>query len=818
MLKKNIVPLKLKILIIITLFFSIKSYGIYTLEGKVIDDRSKEQLAFVNIVIKGSQKGVSTSIEGKFKITSDEPIHEVILSYVGYHDLIYDATNKQNVIIKMQQKDFELLEVKILAKENPAHRIIKQATLNRNKNNPDKIHSYICNTYNKTHYDLVPNISDPDSIKKDSSLARIVAFSTKSNILMMESVTERKYLSPDNLNETVLATRVSGFKNPSFTTLATDLQPFSFYSDYFNMLGKDYLNPITAGSTVKYFFTIEDTLYQNNDSVFIISFRPLKGKNFDGLEGLLYINTNGYAIQNVIAQPYDKGLIHLKVQQQYQWVDNKQWFPEQLNYELHYKNYPSKKYGMRLIGRSYITNVQLDPNLRKRDFLYTTVINAPNASSKDSVFWKEHRVDTLTIKERSTYKIIDSLGREFKADQKLKVLESLMTFQLPISFVSLDLNKIILANKYETIRGGLGLHTNDKVSKWFNVGGYIGYGYADKELKYGFDGKLFFKKNSKDYFLKYAYCHDLAEAAKTAYFQTRNNFYRNTLISRMDFVTQHSVSFNFRAFKYLTSNLNYNQSHIKPTYNYNYKTSVSDYNVSSVDSTALYRSFDLKNVEINIKGRFAYKERLVQSLGQVISDGSKYPIIHFSYGKGFKVKDLGDYDYNKYTLGIEKTFLIKNFGKTHVLVEGGRIDEKVPYQLLFNGNGSFSKNYIYIGNSFQTMGFNEFISDNYANLFLSHNFGSLLFKNEKFKPELMLFTGIGYGSLSNTNQHQYMAFKTMEKGYYESGLMINNIFKFNYMNLFYIGFGGGAFIRYGSYANPSLKDNLAFKLSLSLTF
>lgn len=183
-----------------------------------------------------------------------------------------------------------------------------------------------------------------------------------------------------------------------------------------------------------------------------------------------------------------------------------------------------------------------------------------------------------------------------------------------------------------------------------------------------------------------------------------------------------------------------------------------------------------------------------------------------------KIKDLGAYDYNKYTLGIEKTFLIRNVGKTHVLLEGGMIDQKVPYPLLFNGSGSIFKNRIYIENAFQTMGFNEFVSDSYANLFLSHNFGSLLFKTEKIKPEIILHTNIGYGSLSNINQHQFLPFKTMEKGFFESGLMINNIVKFKYMNLVYIGFGGGAFIRYGDYANPSLKDNIAFKVSMSLTF
>jgi hypothetical protein len=202
----------------------------------------------------------------------------------------------------------------------------------------------------------------------------------------------------------------------------------------------------------------------------------------------------------------------------------------------------------------------------------------------------------------------------------------------------------------------------------------------------------------------------------------------------------------------------------------------------------------------------------------MLSDGTKYPIIYFAYSKGLKVFS-GNYNFNKLSLGIEKSFLIKNFGKTRILLEGGYLNGNVPYPFLFNGNGSYVKdNYLFVENTFQTMGIYEFVSDRYVNLFFSHNFGTLLFKRPKFQPQLLLFTNIGYGSLKHPDQHQNINFKTMEKGFYESGFLINNIVRANYFNIAYIGFGGGAFIRYGPYSNSSSKDNLAYKLSLTLTF
>src|SRR5690606_1962654 len=155
-----------------------------------------------------------------------------------------------------------------------------------------------------------------------------------SPLFIMESVSERKFIAPDISEEIVIGTKVSGFQNPSFASLATDLQPFSFYKDNIKLFDIQYLNPISKGSLKKYRFKIEDTLFQNKDTVYIISFQPQKNKNFEGLKGSLYISTNKYAVQNVIATPFEKGKIDIKIQQQYTFVDNKYWFPEQLNYAL----------------------------------------------------------------------------------------------------------------------------------------------------------------------------------------------------------------------------------------------------------------------------------------------------------------------------------------------------------------------------------------------------------------------------------------------------------------------------------------------------
>ncbi|MFL5765863.1 MAG: DUF5686 family protein [Bacteroidia bacterium] len=805
----------LRTLFILFLFtFPLSLFSQYSVEGKVTD--GKEPLAFVNIGIAGTNTTTSSDIDGKFRLTSSEPILGVIFTYVGYESYKYSTEgNNDHVVIKMKKAAYDLNIVTVKPGENPAHRIIKLASKNRDQNNPEKVESYTCSTYSKTYWDLVYNEdeikSKSDSAKIDSLKSQLRLFSENSHLLMMETVTERKFLYPENLNEKVVATKVSGFKDPSFTTTATDLQPFQFYDDYFKILGKDFLNPLTSGSTVKYYFQLEDTLFQGKDSVYIISFRPLKGKNFTALEGILYINTNGYAVQNVIAEPYEKTLVDIKIQQQYKLVDGVHWFPEQLNYELHYKKYPTKYYGMKLIGKSYIKDVRFDNDLRKRDFNFESMTLEPGATRKDDSYWNQHRADTLDAREKKTYRVIDSLGRKTHFDRVQRLFEALTTLQIPFGPLSLDVNRVLGFNDYEVARGGVGLHTNDRFSPMGNFGGYIAYGYADSITKYGFDCKIYLKKGSKEHWFRWSYSKDLAEPGKTQYFYPWLNFKRNQMTYRMDYVEQFDGTLHFRTFKWLTADLSWNESSRIPKYDYIYLPDRSDQTKTSID---------FKSTELRLKGRYAYKEKLIQSFGQLLSDGSKYPVVYFGIVQAVRTPATGYYDYTKASVGIEKDVLVKNLGRTHLLLEGGWMKGDAPYPYLFNGNGSSIKkdSYLYIENTFQTMGLYEFLSDRYANIFFSHNFGSLLFKRPKFQPQLEIFSSAGWGSLAHPEQHTNLDFKTMEKGFYESGMMINNIVRVNYYNVVYLGFGGGAFMRYGPYADPHTEKNMAYKLSLVLTF
>jgi len=349
----------------------------------IITNQKGEPLPFVNILINNSQKdGVSTDINGQFAIQHKNPIKQLTITYIGYEDLVLKAPFKQPLKITLKATAYEFKEITIVAGENPAHRIIRQVVQHRNLNDPEKLDSYTCRTYNKMvgGYILETEEMKAHYIEKDTSKKvnkKLYDYYSKSHetfsdheFMLIESASKRSFRKSHDLREDVLLNRVSGTKKLPIVALATEAQPFAFYKEEVVIFDQSFLNPISKNSTKKYFFNITDTLYQQQDTVFIISFQPKKGKNFSGLEGLLYINTNQYAIQNVIAKPDKKEhLIDFEITQKYQWVNNEQWFPEQLLFEMETQTVGISFVGIKMYGRTYVDEVKINPLLEKSNFL-----------------------------------------------------------------------------------------------------------------------------------------------------------------------------------------------------------------------------------------------------------------------------------------------------------------------------------------------------------------------------------------------------------------------------------------------------------------
>ncbi len=803
------------------IFFLIFPWQIFgqdlLVKGTITDSKTGEALAFVNIV-SNDGRGAVSDIDGKFVLKPGHNTRTLSFSYVGYQPKTVDIDfNGEFQIISLTPKTFDLQEVNIFPGENPAHRIINHVIENRDANNPEKL-----NAFKYVSYDKMILTVDSDSLMKrdpallDSNEMMARKFLSKQDLFIMETVTERKYLAPGLNQENVLATRVSGFSDPIITFMISQIQSTSFYDEKIEIAGKEYINPVSRGSTKKYFFLIEDTTYsEQGDTVFIISYRPMKGTRFEGMQGFLSINTNGWAIQNVKAAPRDDSAtgISIRIQQAYEFVQG-HWFPAQLNTDLSVpmisvsdstNNYP-------LIGRgrSYIREIDLNPDLKKSEFGYHEIEIEDGATKRKGEFWREYRIDSLTDKEKETYRVIDSLGKEANFDKMAATFQTLLSGRIPYKWIDIDLNKIIRYNDYEGLYLGAGFHTNDKVSKRVKMGAFGGYGFKDKQAKYGGDISWIVHKRSESTIRAEGY-NTVIATGDVRFFDDKYQIYRTDdfyqfFVSRMNPTVGGELNYFFRLKPARDFKWNLGIKHQQ-------KEAYGNYFFTS-DLLPAGKSLTQYNFsEANIGFRFAYREKILQTTKGQLSFGSKYPVIWLNYSRGFKDILGGNFEYNRLDLKLEYTHKTKYYGQTGVKLMAGMVDGQIPVSNLYNALGTYRGIALFAPGSFGAMRTNEFFSDQYVALFLTHSFENLLFKTGKFNPELVLITNMAWGNMSHPENHHNIQFNTLEKGYYESGIIIRKL-----LNLQIYDLGIGALYRYGPYGFDHGIDNLAFKISLYYGF
>jgi hypothetical protein len=826
-------PHRFKFLLLLLVFpglFNSTSGQNQVLNGQVLDADTKEPLPFVNVVYTEKGTGTSSNLNGYFSIPVSENLSNLRFSYVGYEILsisLNDIDLSNLLIAELQKKSFEIEEVRIYPGINPAHRIIMLALENRDLNNPEKMRSFSYKSYNKMVFtfekdtaqtpairtakiESIPAESsgtESDSIqisKTDSSNIRLQNFLERQDLFIMESVSQREYLYPGRNNEVVLASRVSGFQEPSFVLLATQLQSFSFYEELITISDQRYLNPISRGSTSRYSFILEDSLFTaQNDTVFVISFRPYNDRNFQGLKGVLNINSRGYAIQSVIAEPAEKGkFFNVKIQQNYRLVDDKQWFPVELNTEIHFPNmrannthYAAGK------GTSYLSNIELTPDLPRRNFSYVELRVDQKAHQQSDEFWNQYRAEPLTEKNIVTYQRIDSIGQTNRFDRGLRTIETLASGYIPAGIFNIDYTSLLDFNKQEGVRAGLHLKTNQKVSNRFSVGGKFAYGFGDKVIKYGGYGELLIYRPYR-LTLGVYHSYDTKEAGGYSFLIPSGTFSsepsRRFVLQNLDYVTENQIRLKFQGLQYFSGELSVTQSRHE---------TVGDYRFFSDEEWINKFSF----FETGIRLRYAYKEKFFQTpKGEKISLGTKAPVLYVNVSKGFD-NSSGEFRYLRTMARISQSITKPKTGTSSLTLEAGNISGEVPVSKLFFGRSSYASFSMEAENSFGTMRMNEFLNRDFVNVFFRHNFHSLLFKKGKFSPQIVAVTNMGWGSFGSGSNHQGLHYKTMEKGYFESGILINNIF-----NQLLLGYGAGVYYRYGPYAFNKTIDNFAFKLTFTV--
>ncbi|MEN9612377.1 MAG: hypothetical protein RLZZ628_3191 [Bacteroidota bacterium] len=795
---------------IICLFlFLFKTSAQSTIHGIIVDKKG-DPIAFVAVIPDEMvNKGVTTDIDGHFSI--EKPTQSLTFRCVGMKNLRLEGNDLKQKLsdkaiwrIVLENSENDIAAVTILAGENPADRIMRLVADHRMQNHPERLNTFQCKTYNKISCLGLPKVDllKQKYLKKDTlsvinrkitkNLKKLLDNMADHDAFLMETVTERKFRYPNDNFERILLNRASGIPNSTFGALTNLIQPFSFYNDFIQVLDKSFVNPVAPSNTKQYFFNIQDTLYQGVDTIFLIAFRPKKGKVFEGLEGVLHINSRYWAVQQVRAKSANPLNLKVKLDQQYVFVptarDSGHWFPEQLNFELEYDKYPNPLIGMRVIGRSAISDIAINPALKPADFLpETPLIVESNAHLQPDSAWLSYRkVVPFTLKDRRTYEWLDSFGRKKNFPLVATGFQYLSYGKFPLTdYWNLNLSNCLYINDYEKVRLGIGLTNavrNDVTRpRFWETNVYAGYGLADKAWKYG--GELKFRlMQSRQMALRFRYAQDLREPG-TSDVEPEGLVSRKLYASRLDGTEEIGADFTVRIAKRLFTRFSVQKQVLKPNYLYHFIE-------NGMDRTG----------QFNFTEASFYAKYVFDAPSQTLFDdpqfqNNRYPIVDLIYTKGFKDVFNGQYDYNRFVIAAYQTVLLKRIGKASWRVEAGGTIGKAPFSKLFLLNqGVGIASHFVIDNTFQTLTDKTvWLSDRFANLFYKQEVGNVLYRSKRSAPFLSLIQNVAYGNLSDATAHTNLDFKTPSKWIVETGFRLDNLLIINIMNFSNLGLGAAGF-------------------------
>lgn len=124
--------------------------------GKITDANTGDPVPFVNVVFKGTTIGITTDFEGRYNLATATPTDTLVASYVGYKAKrkVVKIGVSQTINFQLEEDVVSLQEVVILAGENPAWSILRNAVDNKNKHDKRNLSAYEYDTYTKIEIDI----------------------------------------------------------------------------------------------------------------------------------------------------------------------------------------------------------------------------------------------------------------------------------------------------------------------------------------------------------------------------------------------------------------------------------------------------------------------------------------------------------------------------------------------------------------------------------------------------------------------------------------------------------------------------------------
>ncbi|MEP7238823.1 MAG: DUF5686 family protein [Ferruginibacter sp.] len=789
---------------LIFLFFTSISFGqTLTISGTVIDAHTQEPVSWASVYFARSGIGRSTDSAGQFTLLVNNFKDDTLkVSYIGFDIYKIPVTLLQN------NKTFNIQlergtakgEVIIKAKWNRGLYLWKKIMAKKKQYNRYDQTNFSYEAYNKLEIDIKNFNADKarknfllknfsfifDNIDSTSESAPFLP------LYLTESLSDYAYQkSPKKFNEHIKVSNIKGannigVNNESISKLLGVMdQNVSIYSNFVNVMDKDFISPFNDNADNFYIFTVPDTQVVSGKKIYHFVFNSKRpGQNT--FNGDAWVTEQTYQITKVN--------LYLGKEANINFIDRISVFQEYIpiNDSVIFLNRDKFFADFRLLGKNSLTLIG-----RKTTSYKNIVINSDSLTAafgnqnieelvtteksvvqnSDSV-WKNLRHDTLSKNEQTIYATID----------KLIEMPKFQKFQRNLKFLGggyRDVGKFeigpwfnwISANQWEGTRFRFDLGTNKQLMKNVYLHGYLAYGTRDKKFKGQAEAFWIIKREPKRIRLHLSYQNDVDNGISQVGQVSQDNIF--SLAIRKPNVTRKFINvkdIRFEVFNDLGKGFS-------TEWFVSHRQYTPLLNLPDLKNFAVNSGTPLTNFELALKLRFAYLEKFIETDYNRYSLGTKYPVIELLVAKGIAGVFNSAYNYSKYSLLIKDMMKISPYGVLYYRVYGGKINGAMPFTNLENHPGNDL--YYYNPFAFNLMNRFEYLSDQYAGVNIEHNIGSGLFRfiplTRKLKWRQFWTAKTLWGSLSNENiaiNNKAGTFKTLnKKTYMEIGTGIDNIFK-----------------------------------------
>ncbi len=488
------------------LIFSISNFA--QIKGTITDLKGNP-LPFVSVFEENTYTSTTSNEQGKYQLNVKEiGKNKITFQYLGFKTQKQTVASDSKILIldvKMEEENFELNEVVINSKDNPANAIIKSAIANK-KSNSEKTARYTADFYSKGMFkikDLPKKIMGMKVDIGDEMASNLD--STGTGILYLsETISKISFEKPEKLKEKIIASKISG-NNKGFSYNTATLSTYDFYDNTleFNI---NLISPIADNAFNYYKYKLEGTFFDdNNQQINKIKVTPKRDKE-PVFEGYIYIVDDSFAIYAV-----DLDIKGYRMKNEFTEVMNlKQSFSYNVKNKIWSKNaqtlsFNAGAFGVKFSGKfNYVySNYEFPASFQKKTFGNEIVAFEADANKKDDAFWSQIRPIPLTIEESNDYIKKDSLQTIRKSQKytdsvdaknnKFKIFDVLMGYDYKNTFKKYSFEYKGLLNlsslSFNTVQG-FNLDSGFSFKKWneekgtsTSISTTFNYGFSDERFR-----------------------------------------------------------------------------------------------------------------------------------------------------------------------------------------------------------------------------------------------------------------------------------------------------------------------------------------------